>query len=442
MTWLNDRLPKMEWRTFWEASRLVVFSCLVAFATPLQAAEGGIKRLYSDAKVFNITLISRIYDREISENAIDEARSLLLPQISISHSEAYKNPKYDFGNYKKAHLNDYSLDVMQPLYNQQSWSTLKQSKIALQLSGLQEKQSDTALLKSLVTFYLEYLKQQELLIIADQRLTSNEMQLRQSEEMFKGGMIVVTAVHEARSSLDLARASRLNTEHTLQASEQQLYDFLRSRDVPIDEYILGLNVDDPRTLPFEVLLNVDIQQNIDLLIANKQLKLLQAALRTARAEHYPTLDLTASQTDSSAPESKPDRTFTLTLSLPLYQGGRPSARVAQSRLKVDQQQEVLTYTGFRIRDQIANIVENYQILSDQYQASLNARESSNKALQALQAGFRGGERTITDVLSAQNSTFDIDQSLTLIKFELLRSYMELNDLAGQFTPELAKTLVK
>jgi len=442
MTWLNGRLPDMETRTMFKKSRLLAFSCLLATAPVLQAAEGGIERLYSDAKNLNITLLSRGYDREISANAIDEARSLLMPQVSFTRNEVIKDPKYDFGYTKKSHLNNYNLSLTQAVYNRQSWSTLKQSKIALQLSGLREQQSDTALLKSLVSFYLEYLKQKELLAIADQRLESNRLQLRQSEEMFKGGMIVVTAVHEARSSLDLARASRLNTERTLQVAEQQLYDFMRSREVSVDEYVLGLNVNDPRELPFDELIDVDIDQNFDIRIAKEQLALLQAGVRTAHAEHYPTVNLTAAQTDSSAPFTKPDRTLTLTLSVPLYQGGGPTSRVSQSRLKVDQQQETLTYTTFRVRDQIANIVDNHQILSDQYQASLNAKQSSGKALKALQAGFKGGERTIADVLAAQNSIFDIDQSLVLIKFGLLENYLELNDLAGMLTPDFAKQLVK
>jgi outer membrane protein TolC len=447
MTWQNGRLRKScaagvtpTGDRFIRLLGATLVAVCVAIPPPVKAE--GIAQLYADAKAKNINNIRTQYNLEISDAVIDEARSSLLPQLSASGNETYKDPKYDFGTEKKTRVEDYTIRLSQPLLNMQAWGGLSESKLSRQVSELQVRKSDTDFLKLLMNFYLKYLEQADLLKISNLQLESTEAQLRQAESMFKAGMIVITSVYEARSSLDLAKSAHLQVQRSLQVLQQELYDFLRSRTVSVDVYVKGLRVTDPLSLPIAELGAEGYQQNYDLQIAQKRQELLEESLETAYNEYYPTVDLVASQLDNNAPNTKKDQVLTLALNVPIFQGGRTTARVKQGSLRVDDQKEVVYYTSYQIDSKIKDIVDNYLILSDQYRSQVRAEVSSTQALFSLEVGFKAGERTIADVLSAQSNVFEIRQRLNALKFEMIGGYLELYSLTRNIDLAFAEKVVE
>ena len=149
-------------------------------------------------------------------------------------------------------------------------------------------------------------------------------------------------------------------------------------------------------------------------------------IRLQRSGHYPTLDLVGSlnrftnnkraftsltgENFASTDIQSDDNRIGLQLFVPLYQGGLITSRTRQARSllnavneDLDQQQRaVVRSTKNAYRAVIAGI--------EQVGAFGQAMISAESALEATQAGFEVGTRTIVDVLIAQQRYFQAQRA--------------------------------
>ena len=121
--------------------------------------------------------------------------------------------------------------------------------------------------------------------------------------------------------------------------------------------------------------------------------------------------------------------------LPIYQGGYVSSRTRQARdllnavnQDLDQQQRaVVRATNNAYRAVIAGI--------EQVGAFNQAMISAESALEATQAGFEVGTRTIVDVLIAQQRYFQAQRDNSLARHTYVVDHLRLKAAAGVLATE-------
>jgi outer membrane protein len=125
----------------------------------------------------------------------------------------------------------------------------------------------------------------------------------------------------------------------------------------------------------------------------------------------------------------------VTLTVPFYQGGRVSAQTRQARYLLDAtgqdlddvQRGVVRQTQTAYRAVIAGIqeVEAFQ------QASISAES----ALEATQAGFEVGTRTIVDVLIAEQRKYQAQRDNSVARHAYIIRHLRLKSVAGLLEAE-------
>ncbi len=170
-----------------------------------------------------------------------------------------------------------------------------------------------------------------------------------------------------------------------------------------------------------------------------------------RNGYYPTIDLVAStsNTDTSG-DLRSDLAFDpnifnvadsdgtsdsigIQFNIPIFKGGSNKSRVQEAvylhSASLQQLQRVTRETERQTRDAYLGVLSE----KSRVEALQQAVQSSTTALEATQAGFDVGTRTIVDVLDSQ---FALYRAITLFyqsRYDYLMNYLRLKEAAGDLT---------
>ena len=172
-----------------------------------------------------------------------------------------------------------------------------------------------------------------------------------------------------------------------------------------------------------------------------------------RAGHYPTLSLTASKSEftnnkffgrdpfTQEPSTIPqdlvndDTRWGLQLNVPIYQGGAIGSRTRQARYQLNATQQDLDVQQRATIRQTQNAFRGVVAGIQQVEAFGQALISAESALEATQAGFEVGTRTIVDVLIAQQRYFQAQRDNSNARHTYIVDHLRLKAAAGVLTSE-------
>ena len=200
----------------------------------------------------------------------------------------------------------------------------------------------------------------------------------------------------------------------------------------------------PEAQEVETWVNNAVQGNPSLRAQELAVRAADISVETARAGHWPTLNLTGSYGDNA---SWGDRTFGgqtqalsgsashgpsigLTLSVPLYSGGAVQSGVRQALARRDAAQDELERQK---RLLVRNTRNAYQTLVagiSEVEARRLAVVSAQAAYDASQVGLEVGTRTVLDVLNNQRTLLQAQQAYAQSKYNFLQNRLLLEQSAG------------
>ncbi len=376
-----------------------------------------------------------------NQQVLEQSRSQLLPKVNVEANYIHNDDDYDNLGGDSYTSESISTSLVQPLFRLNSWHTfLKGKQLDSQFSAEYQQSEDDFYLR-VVTQYFNVLRADANLSFRQAEQEAIARQLEQSKQRFEVGLVAITDVHEAQAAYDTAVSERIAAEND-QFVAQRLLETTTAVNV---EGVVNLKEDIPIVPPEPV----DLQQWIDRALASNPG--LQAAIHAAnaadedykskRAEHAPTLDLVSSYTDSSnnsSLTSNPDLTrgsVGVQFNLPLYSGGATSANRRQSHYLAMAQKDT---EHFKRREVIQDTTNYYQLMLASV-AQVNARKqsklSAKVALEATQAGYEAGTRTIVDVLNVQRNLFQNQRDYTNARFDYVLNALRLKQVAGALTEE-------
>jgi outer membrane protein len=387
------------------------------------------------------------------------ARANLLPQISGSAGLRRGSVSSDYPGFKidsDIDTDSYGLDLQQSLYRQANYESMD-------VAAGQISQADAVYEIAYLDFllrvsegYFLVLTRTDTVTFAEAEERAFQRQYEQAEQRFEVGLTAVTDVHEARASYDSARARAIVARNELADAKEALRELTGQT---FDEYdalqeVLPLVEPDP-TSPNDWV-DTALQHNPSVLSARAAMDVAEANVRLARAGHYPTLDLTGRwdhgdnnkylYTDPitgqtlTGSASQEEYYAGLTLNVPIYQGGRVSAYTRQAKYLLDAtgqdlddvQRGVVRSTENAYRAVLAGIQE--------VQAFGQAKISAESALEATQAGFEVGTRTIVDVLIAEQRKYQAQRDNSVARHAYIINHLRLKATAGLLDAEDLKVI--
>ena len=379
------------------------------------------------------------------------ARANLLPQLGGSASMSRGDSETEIPGFPMTIENDidtnnYRLDLRQSLYRQGNYEALDVARGQIsQAQAIYEIAYQDFLLRVAERYFL-VLTLTDGVTFAEAEEKAFQRQYEQAEQRFEVGLTAVTDVHEARASYDNARARAIVARNDLEDAKEALRELTGQYFEIYDALQEILPLVEPDPIDANEWVDLALQNNPSVLSSRAALEVAEANVRLARSGHFPTLDLigTLNRFDNnkyqytdpitgaqrSGSLTADDAQLQLALNVPIYQGGRVSAQTRQARYLMDAtgqdlddvQRGVVRQTQTAYRAVIAGIQE--------VEAFEQARISAESALEATQAGFEVGTRTIVDVLIAEQRKYQAQRDNSVARHAYIIRHLRLKSVAG------------
>jgi len=397
------------------------------------------------------------YRRQATGENKTQAWANLLPQLGADATWTRGDTTTSFGvpdvedvEQDKERRN-YEISLQQSLYRQANYEQLDVARGQItQADAIYEIAFQDFLLRVSQGYFL-VLTLMDGVTFAEAEEKALQRQFEQAEQRFAVGLTAVTDVHEARASYDNARARAIVARNDLADAKEALKELTGKYFEEYDALQEVLPLVEPDPMNAEEWVQMALANNPVVLSSRAAVNIADSNMRLARSGHFPTLDLVASYSDFK--DSKrlftddvgqpvgttslgvDDTTIMLRFNVPIYQGGAVSSRTRQARLLMDA-------TGQDLDDiQRAAVREGQNsfraVLAgiQEVQAFDQAEISAESALEATQAGFEVGTRTIVDVLIAQQRRFQAQRDNSVARHAYIVRHLRLKSVAGLLSSE-------
>ncbi|UBX45465.1 outer membrane channel protein TolC [Citrobacter werkmanii] len=412
---------------------------LSGFSTLSQAEN--LMQVYQQARLSNPELRKSAANRDAAFEKINEARSPLLPQLGLGADYTYSNGYRD-ANGVNSNATSASLQLTQSIFDMSKWRALTLQEKSAGIQDVTYQTDQQTLILNTATAYFNVLNAIDVLSYTQAQKDAVYRQLDQTTQRFNVGLVAITDVQNARSQYDTVLANEVTARNNLDNAVEQL------RQVTGNYYpeLASLNVDGFKTnkpQAVNALLKEAENRNLTLLQARLSQDLAREQIRLAQDGHLPTLDLTASTgvSDTSYSGSKTNTSqyddsnmgqnkIGLSFSLPIYQGGMVNSQVKQAQYNFVGASEQLESAHRSVVQTVRSSFNNINASISSINAYKQAVVSAQSSLDAMEAGYSVGTRTIVDVLDATTTLYNAKQQLANARYTYLINQLNVKSALG------------
>jgi len=259
-------------------------------------------------------------------------------------------------------------------------------------------------------------------------------QLDQAKQRFDVGLTAVTDVHEAQASFDAAQARTIVAENALDDAYEGLRELTGEQIKHVDGLVDDIPLLRPDPEKIETWVDTAVAGNPGIATRMAAKKIAEADIEVARSGYFPTVDLNfqrqSGQRGGVFGGSTTDNSVGISINVPIFTFGKVTSQVRVAAFNADAADQDLVQQQRLVRRQTRN---NYrQVVADisQVQARKQAVVSAQSALDATQAGFEVGTRTIVDTLLSQRQLYDAQRQYAQARYDYLLAVLKLKQSAG------------
>ena len=412
---------------------------LTGFSAMSQAEN--LMQVYQQARLSNPDLRKSAADRDAAFEKINEARSPLLPQLGLGADYEYTNGFSD-ANGIDSRAGSASLQLTQTIFDMSKWRALTLQEKSAGIQDVTYQTDQQTLILNTATAYFNVLSAIDALSFTGAQKQAIYRQLDQTTQRFNVGLVAITDVQNARAQYDNVLANEVTARNNLDNAVETL------RQVTGNYYpsLASLNVDGFKTnKPDGVnnLLKEAEKRNLALLQARLSQDLAREQIRYAETGHMPTVGLTASTGVSNTTYSGSKTNSTqyddsdmgqnkigLNFSLPLYTGGSVNSQVKQAQYNFVGASEQLESAHRSVVQTVRSSFNNVNASISTINAYKQAVVSAQSSLDAMEAGYSVGTRTIVDVLDATTTLYNAKQQLSSARYNYLINQLNIKSALG------------
>jgi outer membrane protein len=288
--------------------------------------------------------------------------------------------------------------------------------------------------------YFDVLRAKDSLTFVRSEKKAVARQLEQTKQRFDVGLSAITDVHEAQAQFDgvladevLADNALINSYEELREITGQQYDSLSVLDTS------RFSTSKIKLTPEELLQEAQAK-NLALLSARIGLDIAKDQIKLASSGALPSLTLDAGY--SHLHEFDTDNSYYsyydpidnisvgLNFTMPLYTGGQINANTKQAEYGYVQAGQQLEATFRSVSKSVRAQNNNINASIGAIRAYKQTAVSAHSALEATQAGFEVGTRTIVDVLDATRRLYNANRNLSNARYDYILSVLQLRQSVG------------
>ncbi|WP_413727637.1 outer membrane channel protein TolC [Sodalis sp. RH19] len=399
-------------------------------------------QVYQQARLSNPDLRQSAADRDAAFEKINEARSPLLPQLGLGADYTYSQGARDSKDINSGVASG-SLQLTQTIFDMSKWRALTIQEKTAGVQDVSYQAAQQTLILNTATAYFNVLSAIDALSYTEAQKQSIYRELDQTTQRFNVGLVAITDVQNARAQYDQVLADEVTARNTLDNALESL------RQISGNFYpqLASLNVQRfkaERPQPIAGLLKQAETRNLNLLSARLSQDVARENIRYYETGHYPTLSLNAessvTNTDYNGSRTNNDPTYAnrrvgqnsigLSLNVPIYSGGSVTSQVKQAQysfVSASEQLESAHRSAVQtVRSSFNNISASVSSIDAYEQAVISAQSS----LDASEAGYEVGTRTIVDVLDATTTLYNAKRQLSDARYTYVINQLNLKQALG------------
>ena len=397
-------------RTGGVRNRLALPGSVVALALmPATAHADTLQEALTKAYINNPTLEAARAGQRAEDENVQIQRSQGLPSVNASgqYIEFIKPSPNSFAPTERVLQIGPDLNV--PLYSGGAIkNAVRAARERVEAGRADLRGLESAIFSQVVAAYMDVLRGQALVSLSTNQVDVLGVNLQATSDRFEIGDLTRTDVAQSQSRLAIAQSDLQNAQATLIQARETYIRLTGSAPVDLQPPppLSGL----PETGGQAV--DTALQNNPDLIAARERAQAagfdveVAGAGRLPRVSAFAGLDYndyfgTLAGGDPRLQQSETTANAGLSVSIPIFQGGLPAARQRQA---VARQGAALEQVVAAEREVIAQVRSSYS----NYRAALQTIESSQTAVAAAELSLEGvraeqsiGNRTILDVLNAE-----------------------------------------
>ena len=387
-----------------------------------------------------------------AEQGTTISRSALLPRVVAGGSISDITLKQELQGVTEYRSEQYTIKLTQPLFRWDAWHQHQAAKALRSQAEADAADQTQTLFLAVAEAYLNVLRAQDNLDLAQAQEAALERQREQADARFKVGVVARTDVLEASAQRDNATALRISAEIALNSAREVLNAAV-GRDI-------GELARLQETLPLEAPIPDDAnawtqlarERNPSLIAARLNTQAAKANRQAQRGGYLPQIDLFASYSDrqnsnvtnannpSVSFNSGSNEAIGIEAQWELFASGRTLASVKQASLQADAAEAVAKAREHQVVNNARTGFLTVKADSFRLQAREQAQASAQLAYDAVQAGYKAGTRNIVDVLLAETALFAAKRDYANARYDYIVNTLRLHASAGMLAEPLIERI--
>ena len=413
--------------------KLFVLAFMSLFSSGVSALT--LQKTVSEVLATHPVIQEQLKNYRATRQDMSIADSDYMPTVDIVGGVGWKTkghlasqPDYvDHGAYNSAVI------VKQNLFN--GFKTLysvayEKARVVAAAYNYVEKADDVTL--QTTKAYLDLLRAYELYKVVKENVAENEVIYSKVYELYVSGAAAKSELDKIQSSLSLSRSNLTVKRNNLVDARFALHEFL-GRVVSVEAlekpvFNVKLPSNRIRAMQFA------FEHNPSLLVSRFNIKAAQKKYKQARQNYYPSVDLEAAQyySDNWQTSVQQDDRFEVMLNVTynLYNGGKDSARkqknISLINEEVDKQRELKR----KLIHSLGVAWSAYEIIGMQLDELYKFQSFSFSTLNLYKKEYELGQRSLLDLLAAQNDYFGAQAQIINAQYDRLYAKYRILDAMG------------
>ncbi|AUI87337.1 outer membrane channel protein TolC [Vibrio azureus] len=407
-----------------------------------------LSEIYDIAKQNDPQLLNAAAKRDLAFEAINSTRSALLPQITLSAGYSMTRGDIDYKDSSNPSLSDSTdqnqlsagVAFSQEVYNRSSWIALDTAEKSARQADASYAAAQQGLILRVSQAYFEVLRANDNLVFVRAEKAAVGRQLEQTKQRFDVGLSAITDVHDAQAQYDAVLADEVLAQNDLINSYESLREITGQEHKNLDVLNTKRFSASPSEESAQTLIDEAKKKNLSLLSYRIAQDIARDNISLSSSGHLPSLSLDGGYNYADTTKSSRDNTtdgfnIGLNLAVPLYTGGRISSDVKQAEYKYVSASEQLEQEYRSVTKEVRAQNNNINASIGAIKAYEQSVVSAKSALEATEAGFDVGTRTIVDVLEATRRLYDANKSLSNARYDYILARLQLHQAVGSLSEQ-------
>lgn len=438
-----NAVKTMKLRKLVKQRCVFIMSGLLVVWAPLSFSDT-LLDLWKIAESQDTKYLSAFHKYQSDQEIIKLTRADLLPTVSFQYEHKTTeqtinqsdNAVFDSGSAKYP-TTSYNLNITQSVFDYSRWQRYSGSKISASRAAVDYSLAKQQLLLRLSESYFLVLERGDQLETIQAEKTAMLKHYETSDKRHQSGLGRIADVEDAKARYLNALSKEVELESRLLDSRYALRESLGSMPGTLSKLRADISLELPVPAEPEQWVEMASQNNLELHTINLSLEEADKELRALRGGHYPTVDLiyttgnTVTEGSVYGGGSDVDNAdLRLQFNMPLYSGGKTSAKVRQA---VEKQSSLLEDRNDKLRSVERSAHDAYHRISAAI-VQIGALEQSVQAQESLlkskTAGYQSGQNSLIQILDVEQDFSEAKQSLVKARYDYVLNVLRLKFSAG------------